>query len=1023
MRTYKRIFKNFFTVLLLVILMGGNYNVNISLAKTEKIIENGDYGVKKTNERTSMSVQNKKLENTGSSHADNEVIVKFYNQEGGKKSFRGTKKKSLISKNNVVTFVITDGKSVEEKIVELQTDNDVVFAQPNFKYHTSSVNPSDDSDYGKQWSLHNTGQSLNLELEIGGGATMNSVYKGDAGADIDVENAWEISDGSENDVIVAVLDTGVAYNHPDLLSNMWDGADCVDENGDDISGGCPHHGWDYDYDLKEKTDGDNDPSPGHYAEGFFGKTYYFDSHGTHVAGIIAGADNTSGIVGVAPHAQIMAVKIADLYTDEIVKGIAFAQNNGAKVINASWGGEEEDLILKDAIDNFDGLFITAAGNDASENNETSYPCESDLENIICIAATDNKDQLAEFSNYGVDSVDIAAPGENIISSVGEKNYAYDDFEDGLISSGLTQSSGAHWQIKDVTDKPKDSFGNFGADWSNVLYADNLAPYSDNANDTITSETFDFSDAKNADFYLDTACNTQFDNEIWHDYMALDFSKDNGMTWHEYSKWDAAAMGAEDKSSAYGIAGLAFSSIDKSYFTTQFKYRLRWVTDGSDNNYDGCFVDALWSTVYTMGRPGFLEYYSGTSMATPEVAGLAALVWGYRDDLSPQSVKYAILKSGDDIDDLSDKVITGKRINAQKTLEYLSSSNDITSFNFDDPEAVGSISQDDDRIYIQVPADTDVSDLTPIIDHNGASIEPASGSAQNFTQPVTYTVTASDASEHVYTVTVGKQNVSDKEITSFELQDPSVMGVIDNGNYTIELSVPYGTNVTRLIPQIFISGASVNPASQSEQNFTDPVTYTVTAFDGSTQDYIVTVLIKENVLSTIDISSSDSKPNKTEAKITFDKVDGAIAYMVSKNKDFDGEQWKPMENSVKVKLKKKSGKQKFYIKFKDSDGTESKVYTKTFEYKSKKIKIKNSSKNVKYGDVLIQSGKHFSKNGDVLLYFSKSGGGYYAPQLVRTDKEGNFSVSYKVTKGRGTYTWYAVDKKTNKKTKTISYEVK
>ena len=146
---------------------------------------------------------------------------------------------------------------------------------------------------------------------------------GTAGDDLDWLNAINIFSGATasgsytTGTLVADIDTGVAYNHPDLINQMWDGTDCKDENGNYL-GGCIHG---YDYESMDK-----DPLPTKA------------SHGTHVAGTIAAQmNNNKGIAGVNPNAKIMALK-TNLYSDNIVLNINFATQNGAKVANASWGG-------------------------------------------------------------------------------------------------------------------------------------------------------------------------------------------------------------------------------------------------------------------------------------------------------------------------------------------------------------------------------------------------------------------------------------------------------------------------------------------------------------------------------------------------------------------------------------------------------------------------------------------------------------------------------------------------------------
>ena len=170
---------------------------------------------------------------------------------------------------------------------------------------------------------------------------------------------------------------------------------------------------------------------------------------------------------------------------------------------------------------------------------------------------------------------------------------------------------------------------------------------------------------------------------------------------------------------------------------------------------------------------------------------------------------------------------------------------VTSFNFTAPAATGIISSSTHTIVLSVAYGTNMTALVPTITITGASVSPASGTAQNFTSPVTYTVTAADSTTQAYTVTVTVALNPAKAITAFNFTTPAVTGTITEASHAIALTVPYGTSVTALVPTIIITGASVSPASGTAQNFTSPVTYTVTAADSTTQAYMVTVTVALN----------------------------------------------------------------------------------------------------------------------------------------------------------------------------------
>ena len=182
----------------------------------------------------------------------------------------------------------------------------------------------------------------------------------------------------------------------------------------------------------------------------------------------------------------------------------------------------------------------------------------------------------------------------------------------------------------------------------------------------------------------------------------------------------------------------------------------------------------------------------------------------------------------------------------------SSENSIISFDFNDPMAVGSVNDANHTVIITVPPDTDVTKLIPTIEiSNNATISPALNAPQDFTNPVDYTVTAQNGSTQRYTVTVNVASITksiQKLITSFKLLGfkPEVDGYIDNDTFTITAVVPDGTDITKITPTIEVSdNAIVSPESGSIQDFTNPVTYTVTDIYGGAQKYTVTVVTESN----------------------------------------------------------------------------------------------------------------------------------------------------------------------------------
>jgi subtilisin family serine protease len=551
------------------------------------------------------------------------------------------KNKDELGNSNSQLF--TSDKSTEELIRELQSDPDVQSVQPNYQYQPAVIS-TNDTYKARLWGLDNTGQTVNGTA-------------GTADADIDAPEAWALSSGNSN-LIVAIIDTGVAYNHPDLSGNMWDGTNCVDENGAAL-GGC-NHGYDFE-------DNDKTPLPDS------------SSHGTHVAGTIAALmNNNKGTIGVAPHTKIMALK-SSLTTAEIVKAISFAQNNGAKIINASWGGSADDTVMKSAIDGFNGLFIAAAGNGDSNgigmNNDSTpmYPCAFDSPNIICVAATDQNDALASFSNYGATTVDVGAPGTNIYSTVADTtvvNETFDELTAPAIPTGWVRGgTGNNWGTY-----------SFGGSVGNVLYADLAYPYANNADTNVTSPQYSLIGYTGASISFATSCDTEYTLSSWADYMELEYSADgvnfspaiDPYTGLDF-QWNEPFLDLlNGDSNPTGSAFYYFENvgIPTQYLTGNFKFRIRWVTNASDNAYDGCWVKDVSISKFSDGSDELYGFMDGTSMATPHVVGLAALLWEDIPTFSAAQVKARILQTGDSIPALSGKTVSGKRINAFNALNGL-----------------------------------------------------------------------------------------------------------------------------------------------------------------------------------------------------------------------------------------------------------------------------------------------------------------------------------------------------------------
>ncbi|MGV3774631.1 MAG: S8 family serine peptidase, partial [Verrucomicrobiales bacterium] len=290
---------------------------------------------------------------------------------------------------------LNPGQKLEEALESLAKSRDLVYAEPNlairlFKSSPNSEIIPNDFDFRKLFALSNSGQN-----------------GGKPGADISALEAWKISTGSSN-IIVAVIDTGIDFHHPDLRPNLWVNRTEISGNGidDDGNGWIDDiHGYDFDSD-------DSDPMDDH-------------GHGTHVAGTIgAKGNNNIGIAGVNWDIQMMALKAfdetgnGDLFA--AIQAIDYAVANGARIINASWGLDDKSRALEETVQSAierGVVFVAASGNDKTET--PSYP--AGYPGVISVGATTSQDERALFSNYG-STVALSAPGQDILSTLPRNSY-------------------------------------------------------------------------------------------------------------------------------------------------------------------------------------------------------------------------------------------------------------------------------------------------------------------------------------------------------------------------------------------------------------------------------------------------------------------------------------------------------------------------------------------------------------------------------------------------------------------------
>ncbi len=538
-------------------------------------------------------------------------------RDGAKVEFERTLE---LPQAQVVSF---DGP-VQAALARLERDDDVAYAQPNYRYEAQAPAP-DDSFFNSLWGLGS---------DPGVGALA----------------AWDRTRGAGE--VIAIVDSGIDLTHPDLSGQLWQnpgetpGGGDGDDNGrvDDV------HGYDF-------IDGDSDPDD-----------YQF--HGTHVAGTAAAeADNGIGVAGVAPEASLMAVRVLDGNgggtSESVGNGIAYAAEEGADVINLSLagpGGGPGDELLGDAVDTAAGhdvVVVAAAGNEGNDNDASpSTPCTLPGAHLICVAALNSGGALPAYSNYGATTVDIAAPGSNILSAKtdwGEPVVPVEGFEQpGLAGWTLWQSgSGFPWGASlDVRSAGTQSASASTADWpaaegySEIYRSSDLnlvgqrgcrlhfdLRYEVPSPSLFAAGAFAFGDGRIGEYKL--------------------FAGSSGVAFDAAEASISALDGRADARPFFGLESDG-SGAEAGVYLDQLRVLCR------DQTYDDKITDGA-----QYAEPGAGSYvpFSGTSMAAPHVAGIAALVRAVNPSASAAQVVQTIMASATPRPGLAGRVVSGGSANA------------------------------------------------------------------------------------------------------------------------------------------------------------------------------------------------------------------------------------------------------------------------------------------------------------------------------------------------------------------------
>lgn len=569
---------------------------------------------------------------TGSRYVQDQILVKF--KPGVTAASRaqighnyGTlAMQSIGTQRDLVLTHLVPGQTVEQAIATLASDPNVEYAQPNYIYHALAYPRAIPTDpkYGQLWAANNTAQNITTGTY--------SPTTGTAGDDMNLERAWYYQSDCSS-VVVAVVDTGVNYNATDLAANMWMGN--------------ANHGQNF------------------ATDGAAGDPMDLAGHGTHVAGIIAAkANNSIAGVGVCWSAQLMAVRVLDATgsgnTATISQGVNYAVTNGAKVINMSLGGTASDPTFSQAISDAQTagvLVVVAAGNSAVDNDSTSnghWPCNYTNPNLICVAALDQNYALATFSDWGATSVDVGAPGTNIYSTwAGSNATTVDPLNAGWFKN-TTTAGGFVYGTASTSYGLLNSLNDPGS-WPTGTYTANTTDQA--------WKNFNLNGVNSATLDIYGAIQVRSDGQ---GYIAQSSTGGNPFlpSSPAYLWGPAAADASQATSPTYAfLPTINLNNCLTTACTIGFELKTGSLLDL------GVSIAFLQITTLTLNNASY-NTIDGTSMATPEVAGVAALVWAHNPLYTYVDVVNAINNGGRSIAALSGKTTTGKAVDALGSLAYI-----------------------------------------------------------------------------------------------------------------------------------------------------------------------------------------------------------------------------------------------------------------------------------------------------------------------------------------------------------------
>lgn len=503
--------------------------------------------------------------------------------------------------------------SVPKGVADLEQSPQVLYAEPNYRRRLFA-GPGDPL-FAQQWALQNGGQSV-----FG--------VRGLSGADEDAAGAWQTQTGSAA-VTVAMADTGMALGHPDLRGNLWTNPGEIPGNAvDDDANGFRDdvHGWDF-------AGNDADPSDSIDAD---------QGHGSRIAGIIgAEGANGIGVAGVNWDVSLMPVRTPLSVAGEVA-GFTYAAANGARVLNYSAGSSQPSASEQAAINGAPNLlFVVAAGNEKSNNDASPvYPCSYPAANVVCVASTGQRDGLSSFSNFGPTSVDLAAPGENILST-----FPAGGFSDVLRDSFGQRPLAARWKA-----------GGEGRKWRLTRRLHRGFSVADSPRGRYLNQTNSWIRSRPIDLSVQRACALGFfikvNTDSGKDRLVVEASR-RGKRYRHLRSYSGKRR------------GFRFIFLPRSFdgkAAVRLRFRLR--TDEKGRG-DGAYVDNV--ELGCQATADTYAYADGTSFSAPQVAGAAGLVLAQHPGFSTAQLRSALLAGVDSLPGLSGKVATGGRLDLARAV--------------------------------------------------------------------------------------------------------------------------------------------------------------------------------------------------------------------------------------------------------------------------------------------------------------------------------------------------------------------